>query len=546
MVYDDNQTLLAANCEHNQQHTNSQNLLIQGDNLAVLKHLQEAYRQQVKMIYIAPPYNTGSDGFVYCDDRHYTAQQISAMTGESAESAERIYSFINRQSSSHSAWLTFMYPRLKIARELLREDGVIFISIDDNEQAQLKMLCDEVFGKGNFVGNIIWKRKRGRDNSAKWLSKSHEYLLMYSKEKDDFTVNYLELDDNTRKAYKNPDNDDRGNYRMLACWARGSQSGVLYDFTTKNGLYFSERMWLFSKENLTQMDLDNRLIIRGDNIYRKLFITENKGKIPETLWDNVSNAANASDEIKKLFRKIVFDTSKPIPYIQEMLKVATNPNDLILDFFAGSGTTAHAVMQLNAEDGGNRRYICVQLDEKTDPKSEAHKAGYPTIFDICKVRIEKAAAKIREEHPDYQGDLGFQEFKLMDYPEHYGAKPDNPQQGELFAELDLDKTTSQAILTTWCVKDGLPLTQTPTAVDLGDYTAFMAQDKLYVLDKGFNNDHLKQILKRLDDTQDEFNIARIVVLGHHFDSKTQRELKEAVMQYKTRKGNPLDLAVRYE
>lgn len=207
---------------------------------------------------------------------------------------------------------------------------------------------------------------------------------------------------------------------MLGCWARGTQGGVRYDFTTKNGQYFSERLWLCSKENLRALDIDDKLIIRGDNIYRKMFIFENKGKIPETLWDKVSNAANAADEIKHIFNGIVFDTPKPIPYIIEMLRIASDKNSIILDFFSGSATTAHAVMQLNAEDGGNRKFIMVQLPEKCDEKSEAYKAGYKNICEIGKERIRRAGKKILAEQENKTDlinqpaplNIGFRVLKL--------------------------------------------------------------------------------------------------------------------------------------
>ena len=374
----------------------TQNLYIEGDNLDVLKLLRETYLGKVKMIYIDPPYNTGND-FVYEDDFKMESGVWSEKSGDYDEQGNRLFQNTESNGRFHTDWLNMIYPRLKVARDLLSDDGVIFISIDDNEQANLKKICDEIFGESNFVAQIVWKRKRGRDNSAKLFSKSHEYLLLYSKNITQFNTNFLELDEETKEAYKNPDNDSRGPYRMLGCWARGTQGGVRYDFTTKNGQYFSERLWLCSKENLRALDIDDKLIIRGDNIYRKMFIFENKGKIPETLWDKVSNAANAADEIKHIFNGIVFDTPKPIPYIIEMLRIASDKNSIILDFFSGSATTAHAVMQLNAEDGGNRKFIMVQLPEKCDEKSEAYKAGYKNICEIGKERIRRAGRKIVEE-----------------------------------------------------------------------------------------------------------------------------------------------------
>lgn len=350
----------------------TENLYIEGDNLEVLKLLQESYLGKVKMIYIDPPYNTGND-FIYRDDFKQSADEYEGDLGVYDDDGNRMFKNTDSNGRFHSDWCSMIYSRLMLARNLLRDDGVIFISIDEMEHDNLKKICDEIFGESNFVSDIIWKRKRGRDNSARWFSKAHEYLLLYSKNKELFNTGYLELDEETKKAYKNPDNDPRGDYRMLGCWARGTQGGVKYDFTTKEGLYFPERLWLFNKENLTKLDKDNKLIIRGDNIYRKMFIYENKGKIPETLWDDVSNAANASDEIKKIFDGIVFDTPKPTPYIKRMIEIATDKDATILDFFSGSATTANAVMKMNAEDNGNRKFILVQLPETISENSNAQR-----------------------------------------------------------------------------------------------------------------------------------------------------------------------------
>ena len=392
---------------------NTENLYIEGDNLDVLKLLQETYLGKIKMIYIDPPYNTGND-FVYEDDFAQAATEYISLSGQYDDAGNRLVQNLESNGRFHTDWLNMIYPRLKLAKDLLSEDGCIFISIDETEHDSLNKICEEIFGASNFIADIIWKRKRGRDNSARWFSKAHEYCLLFAKNKELFDTGYLELDEETLKAYKNPDNDPRGDYRMLGCWARGTQGGVKYDFTTKDGQYFSERLWLFSKENLTKLDREDKLIIRGDNIYRKMFIFENKGKIPETLWDDVSNAANASDEIKKLFDGIVFDTPKPTPYIRRMLEIATHKDSVILDFFSGSATTANAVMTLNSSDGGNRKYILVQIPEQVAAKSNAEKAGYKNICDIGKERIRRAGTKIKEESPLTTSDLdtGFRVLKL--------------------------------------------------------------------------------------------------------------------------------------
>lgn len=389
---------------------NTENLYIEGDNLEVLKLLHETYLGKIKMIYIDPPYNTGND-FVYADDFKQNSEEYLTNSGQYDNAGNQLVQNTENNGRFHTDWLNMIYPRLKLAKALLCEDGVIFISIDDKEQDNLKKVCDEIFGPQNFIADIIWKRKRGRDNSARWFSKAHEYCLVYAKNKELYNTGYLELDEETKKAYKNPDNDPRGDYRMLGCWARGTQGGVRYDFTTKDGQYFKERLWLFSKENLEKLDRDNKLIIRGDNIYRKMFIYENKGKIPETLWDDVSNAANASDEIKKTFNGIVFDTPKPTPYIKRMIQLSTSCDDIILDFFSGSATTANAVLDLNIEDGGNRKFIMIQLPESISANSNAQKSGYSNICEIGKERIRRVARKISEDHPYAAFDGGFSVLK---------------------------------------------------------------------------------------------------------------------------------------
>lgn len=445
----------------------TENLYIEGDNLEVLKILQESYLGKVKMIYIDPPYNTGNDGFVYPDDFSVSPDEYDDMVGLRDE--ENNILFRKNPDSNprfHSDWCSMLYSRFLITRNLLSPDGVIFISIDDNEYENLKKICDEVFGSNNFVSPIIWKRKRGRDNSARWFSKAHEFCLVYAKNKDDFEIGYLELDDETKKAYRNPDNDPRGIYRMLGCWARGTQGGVKYDFTSKTGEYFSERLWLFSKENLEKLDRDNKLIFKGDNVYRKVFIYENKGKIPETLWEDVSNAANASDEIKRLFGGIIFDTPKPIPYIKRMIQLAASKDSVIMDFFSGSATTAHAVMQLNAEDGGHRKFIMVQLPEKCDEASEAYKAGYKNICEIGKERIRRAGDKIKSEHPDAKLDTGFRVFRVdesnMEDVYYHPEELTQTMLGGMVSNIKPDRTDLDllyACLLDWGVEISLSHTQ---------------------------------------------------------------------------------------
>jgi adenine-specific DNA-methyltransferase len=248
----------------------------------------------------------------------------------------------------------------------LQDDGFIFVSIDDNEVHHLRELMEEIFGEENFITTIIWQRKRGRDNSAKFFSKSHEYIHCFAKDASQAEVYKLEIGETTKEAYKNPDNDSRGVYRLLGVWARGTQGGSEFAFTSKSGKKFSKRLWLVNEESMEKLDQEKRLVFVGDKVYRKLFLSEHEGSVPETIWSDTSNAANAADEMKLIFGEQIFETPKPVPLIKRILEIATTKNDLVLDSFSGSGTTAHAVLALNKEDGGNRKFILVECEDYAD------------------------------------------------------------------------------------------------------------------------------------------------------------------------------------
>ncbi|HEZ0133378.1 site-specific DNA-methyltransferase [Neisseria meningitidis] len=468
----------------------TQNVFIEAENLEALKILQKSYAGSVKMIYIDPPYNTGSDSFIYPDKFSESREEYARRVGDTDDAGylkrDGVFQGAWRKNGKdsghyHSNWLSMMLPRLHLAKTLLREDGVIFISIDDNEQAQLKLLCDEVFGAENFVSQISWHRKRGKDNSAPNLSRVHEYLFVYAKNIENLRFNKLEIEAETLKAYKNPDNDERGDYRVLGLWARGNQGGSRYEYTTLNGRFYSEREWLVGLENMKKLDEEKRLIENGDKLYRKLFLSEVAGSVPETIWLDTSNTANAADELKKIFdKKAYFDTPKPIPYLLKMAKLATNSDDLILDFFSGSGTTAHAVMQLNAEDGGSRRFICVQLPEETDEKSEARKAGFDTIAEIAKERIRRAGRQISDGLQSGQNvDTGFKVFKLAESGfkqwRQSGQADTEALQGELSLNIDsvLSETPSENLLCELMLRLGLKLT---CKVSLSDGVYFVEDE----------------------------------------------------------------------
>ena len=552
-------TRLVADTAHNTQpiNANSQNLLIKGDNLEVLKHLMGAYSEQVKMIYIDPPYNTGSDGFVYQDDRKFTIEQLSSLAGIDEDEAKRILEFTSSHSNSHSAWLTFLYPRLYIAKQLLRDDGVIFISIDDNEQAQLKMLCDEVFGEENFVANLIWEKRFTRNNDAKMMSFVTDHVIFYRKSEK--LTNLREP--RTEKAnsiYSNPDNDPRGDWTSVSYISQRTKEerkNLAYSMVnpfTNVEINHPVNAWKYSYEQYLIHSSENRLYWgkEAGNQYPRLkrFLAElNDGIVPVNLWSykETGTSDDGTKEVGSLIGKDVFSYPKPTSLIERMAAMAVHKDSIILDFFAGSGTTAHAVMQLNAEDGGKRQFICVQIDEVTDPKSEACKAGYKTIFDITQARISKAAAKIKAENPLFAGDVGFKVFETLSMFDKYLDAPEELTENlELFDVNTLSQQDRHSLMLTWALRDGIKLGTALSPVTLGRYTAYAADKILYFVEPDISLTAVVALLEQLDNNP-AFAPSRLVVLGYLLDSKTQREMTEAVKHYNNRKGIELTLDIRY-
>ena len=384
----------------------TENLYIEGDNLEVLKLLQETYLGKIKMIYIDPPYNTGND-FVYEDDFAQNTDEYLANSGQFDEEGNRMVQNTESNGRFHTDWLNMIYPRLKLAKDLLADDGAIFISIDDNEVKNLMAMCDEVFGTSNFLATFVWQKKYGPANDAKGVSATHEYILLYGKNSDVWMPGLLPRSDEQLKAYKNPDNDPRGVWRASDLSARTYSASCDYIITGPTGLKFSpppSRSWIVNKESYQNLLADNRITFGSDGTGRpmqKKFITEVKGGItPETWLPRERGGDNkiARYELKDIFPENLFDTPKPSKLVSYLITISGVEKDaIILDFFSGSATTAHAVMQLNAEDGGHRKFIMVQLPEKTDEKSEAYKAGYKNSCEIGKEPIHRAGAKIKEE-----------------------------------------------------------------------------------------------------------------------------------------------------
>lgn len=399
----------------------TENLYIEGDNLEVLKLLQESYLGKVKMIYIDPPYNTGND-FIYADDFMRSQEEENAQMGMYDEDENRLFKNTDTNGRFHSDWCSMIYSRLMLARNLLTDDGVIFISIDDNEQCDLRKLCDEVFGAGNFVENLIWKKMYGGKIDSKWFARYHDYILVYAKVKNKWHPNLLPRGEAAKARYKNPDNDPRGPWKAADFTGAGSTT-TTYSITSPMGKVFlppAGKHWVASKENCEKLISEGRLWFgtNGDSFPSiKRFLSEIKEGVPQTSildYSEVGHSDEANRQLKGLMGGSFFDYPKPVRLLFRLEFLGMNKDDIVLDFFSGSATTAHAVMQLNAEDGGNRKFIMVQLPEACDEKSEAFKAGYKNICEIGKERIRRAAKKITEEHPDAQFDGGFRVFKLDD------------------------------------------------------------------------------------------------------------------------------------
>lgn len=426
---------------------NTQNLYIEGDNLDVLKCLKETYLHKVKMIYIDPPYNTGND-FVYEDDFAQSSEEYLANSGQFDEQGNRMFTNAESNGRFHTDWLNMIYPRLKVARDLLADDGVVFISIDDHEMENLKKTCNEIFGEQNFIACIIWQRTYAPISLKKYFSENHDFCLVYAKKKEIFKLNLLPRSEKQNKDYKNPDNDPRGAWKVGNLTVGPAVEKQIYEIIGPTGRKFlppSGYCWRFTKEKFEAMRKDNRIWFGSDGSNApvpKLFLTEvQNGVTPMTIWtfDEVGHGQEATRELRNLMGAAVFTSPKPLRYLKRFLQLGTEKDSLILDFFSGSATTAHAVMQLNSEDGGNRKFIMVQLPEKTEEKSEAFKAGYKNICEIGKERIRRAGKKIKEESPltTQDLDIGFRVLKLdsTNMQDIYYS-PKDISQADLFSQVD--------------------------------------------------------------------------------------------------------------
>lgn len=516
------------------------NIFIEGDNLEVLKVLQKQYHNSIKMIYIDPPYNTGKD-FVYPDNFKEGLQNYLEFSQQVDEGNKKISTNTETTGRYHSNWLNMMYPRLKLARNLLTNDGVIFISIDDAEQANLKKICDEIFGEGNFLGSIAWRRFNSQANIG-MFAKVKDYILIYARNITLVDFGRIPLTETAKKEYQYK--DEHGIYARRPC-IDSVRGRYVYDIKLPNGKVLSEN-WMITKEVFE--DEDRRGLIHwpqnGGNPMRKIYLQDamKAGQIANDFWGSeFGNNKNATEEIKNLFDgKRVFDFPKPSKLLKNIIGLGSatklSNDDVVLDFFSGSATTAHAVMQLNAEDGGSRKHIMVQLPEPTDEKSEAFKAGYKKISDIARERINRAGEKIKADFADKLAeretplDVGYRTYKLADTNFTKWQSAPTGDLTELQARLDLmressnDNASEDDLLVEVLLKMGLPLTTRTQTVDVDglhvhqvvtEGNSSEGQPVLYL------NEHVKPTLEQLRAIITDLTPSKFVILDDAFQGDNQ-------------------------
>lgn len=570
----DTETILVPDEENNskEENKNSENIYISGDNIDALKHLVKSYTNQIKCIYIDPPYNTGNDGFVYNDKFNFTIEKLMDVLDVNDEEARRINNMTNNKSNSHSAWLIFMYPRLYIARQLLKEDGVIFISIDDNEQANLKLLCDNIFGEENCKGVItIVSNPRGRDYGG--IAKMNDYLLVYTKNQN------VELNKLTDKDGVFTMSDEFGGFELRELRNRNikfndiNRPNLYYPFYVNEeevdeyGLY---NIYLTPKDNMVEVfpkesqgiktvwrwgkekSLKNLNInIKAKKMKDGNFQIVEKYRDAKTMarsvwWDKDVNTEKGTLLLKDMFGFKIFDYPKTVEMLQKIIEMSTESysEDIILDFFSGSATTAHATLLFNSIDGGNRKYILVQLPELCDSKSEAYKHGYKTIDEIGQERIRRAAKKIKEE-TNADIDYGFKHYSIKDINTNTLDKLEKFEPNYLISDGSiLDEFGINAVLTTWMNEDGYGLTHTYEKLELDDYTAYKCQNTIYLLNSNISDLFIKTLIEKYE-KEENFDCNRIVMFGYSFTLNEIQTLKDNLQQVKNIKGINVEVLTRY-
>lgn len=538
----------------------TENILIKGDNLEVLKLLKNSYFEQVKMIYIDPPYNTKSENFIYRDNFTESEQSILDELGYSAEYKDYIENI--QGARTHSGWLSFMFPRLLIARDLLKNDGVIFISIDDNEQANLKLLCDEVFGEQNFLGSLFWKRRSSSALAENNLSLDHEYVLVYGQLEFDYFIG-LEKD---FSAYKNPDKDPRGEWVAgdltvgMTASMRPNQAYELRDPTT--GISYPcnpNRVWAYAPNSMQKLLEENRVIFSKNSENRpmlKRFKNELKSTFnpfSSIMVNQVGLNTEATKQIQDLLGGAFFNYSKPLSLLQTIVAQVTGKKDIVLDFFAGSGTTGQAVMDLNAQDGGQRKFILVQLAEEIDAKKQKDAYNFvtktlhkdPTIFEITAERLRRAGEKVKADYADHPNieniDIGFKVFEVADDPMQQFFKPlqevepEDLKQLEIMLSAETVEETLPTILTNLLLAEKLPLSTVVTCIEAN--SLYQANNVLLIV-KDLPIETIKQhVLENQQQVKTQPDLVKVEYVSLYSPGisgdgrdKFSQELKPALLQ----------------
>ena len=554
----DTETIIIPDEDNNKKTENkdSENLYLSGDNLEVLKHLRRSYEGEVKCIYIDPPYNTGSDDFVYNDSFDFTEKDLKEKLGlDDDAQVEKIMNMRKRGSRSHAAWLTFMYPRLKLARDLLKDDGVIFISIDDNEQANLKILCDEIFGEENFIANLIWKSKSGGANDSEFFAVDHEYIFAYAKNISEVKIKIDKKAEVTTSYNRHDENGDYALERLDKQSIRYSPSGD-YEIIGPDGKKYRplhkdpkhpNATWRWGKKQVQEHY--NELVFENGCVYTKNYKKDGAKARSLLIEDRFGRTRTGKTDCAELFDLECFSSPKPYKLITHLQAISSNDNETILDFFSGSATTAQATFEINVEEKANRKFILVQIPENLDESlkrttstrgntvlnnaitilDSIHKPH--TLDQIGMERIRRAAAKIKEEHPDCKCDLGFKHFTIQKMDK-------NDKRLELVTKFDkslaigdstiLKKFGVKTVLTTWMVDDGFTFNANIEKIDLGGYSAYRikddAKDYLYLIDEGIDSKHIKMLFKKYDEDKN-FKPKHIALFGYSFGMTTLDTLK---------------------
>ena len=480
----------------------TENLYIEGDNLEVLKLLQESYLGKVKMIYIDPPYNTGSD-FIYRDDFKQSAEDYDEDSGVYDEDGNRMFKNTDSNGRFHSDWCSMIYSRLMLARNLLSDDGVIFISIDDNEIENLRTVCDETFGNSNYVGTLIWQQRKGGGNDSRYIAIDHEYIIAYAKNQSGLKNRwYIPHSEEYLKRYK--ENDENGRFYWDTLVRNGLQNPIVITLDTPDGGNITINSQK-SKETVLNGLKDGTVrfskTTNGWSLHHKVYMKG--GQVLRSILTEYGNNRSSGVELSKLFGKSIFDYSKPSTLIKILCSLNTKENDIVLDFFSGSASTAHAVMQLNAEDGGHRKFIMVQLPEKCDEQSEAYKAGYKNICEIGKERIRRAGDKIKSESPltTQDLDIGFRVFKLDDsnMKDVFYAPAEYDQNLLSMLESNIKEDRTDLDLLFGCLLEwGLPLSMPYTSEVINGCTVhtYNEGDLIACFDENIPDEVVKTIAKR--------------------------------------------------